>query len=117
MVTNPDLAATYKLIASKGIGVFYKGAIGKAIVDTVAHPPLAPDAQPSFTVYPGVMAASDLRNYTAPERTPTHIGYRGYDVFGMAPPSSGGSTVGEALNILEGYRLKNEDRLSLCTST
>ena len=39
------------------------------------------------------------------ERDPTAIDYRGLDVYGMAPPSSGGSTVGEALNILEGYDL------------
>ena len=38
------------------------------------------------------------------EREPTRIGYSGLDVWGMGPPSSGGSTVGEALNILEGYR-------------
>ena len=43
----------------------------------------------------------DLRAYTAPEREPTRVSYRGLDVFGMGPPSSGGSTVGEALNILE----------------
>ena len=42
---------------------------------------------------------------------PTRIGYRGLDVWGMGPPSSGGSTVGETLNILEGYRdLDDPDR-------
>ena len=41
---------------------------------------------------------------------PTHVGYRGLDVYGMGPPSSGGSTVGEALNILEGYRPRQRDR-------
>jgi gamma-glutamyltranspeptidase/glutathione hydrolase len=39
-----------------------------------------------------------------PERAPTHVNYRGLDVYSMGPPSSGGSTVGEALNILEGTR-------------
>ena len=48
------------------------------------------------------MTRRDLREYYAPERKPTHVSYRGLDVFGMGPPSSGGSTVGEALNILEG---------------
>ena len=47
------------------------------------------------------MTMRDLRAYTAPEREPTHVDYRGLDVYGMGPPSSGGSTVGEALNILE----------------
>ena len=39
-------------------------------------------------------------------QAPTHVGYRGLDVYGMAPSSSGGSTVGEALNILERFRLR-----------
>jgi gamma-glutamyltranspeptidase/glutathione hydrolase len=43
----------------------------------------------------------DLSRYDAIRRDPTRISYRGLDVFGMGPPSSGGSTVGEALNILE----------------
>jgi gamma-glutamyltranspeptidase/glutathione hydrolase len=51
------------------------------------------------------MQPSDLRRYTTIDRRPTHVGYRGYDVYGMAPSSSGGSTVGEALNILERYPL------------
>ena len=50
------------------------------------------------------MTTGDLARYTAIEREPTHVDYRGLDVYGMGPPSSGGSTVGEALNILEGYR-------------
>jgi gamma-glutamyltranspeptidase/glutathione hydrolase len=48
------------------------------------------------------MTLRDLHEYTTRERRPTHVSYRGLDVFGMGPPSSGGSTVGEALNILEG---------------
>jgi len=59
---------------------------------------------------PGVMTMGDLRDYTAPERTPTHVNYRGLDVYSMGPPSSGGSTVGEALNILEGYPLSSMTR-------
>ena len=47
------------------------------------------------------MTAADLRHYTAPLRPPLKWIYRGYTLFGMAPPSSGGSTVGEAMNILE----------------
>ena len=52
----------------------------------------------------------DLKAYVAPEREPTQVGYRGLDVYGMGPPSSGGSTVGEALNILEGFDLDPADR-------
>jgi gamma-glutamyltranspeptidase/glutathione hydrolase len=53
---------------------------------------------------PGLMTARDIARYRAIWRKPTHVGYRGLDVYSMGPPSSGGSTVGEALNILEGYR-------------
>jgi gamma-glutamyltranspeptidase/glutathione hydrolase len=49
------------------------------------------------------METSDLKAYRAPERKPVVSGYRGYTVYGMGPPSSGGSTVAEALNILGGY--------------
>jgi gamma-glutamyltranspeptidase/glutathione hydrolase len=49
------------------------------------------------------MTLDDLTQYRTVDRAPTEVGYRGLEVYGMAPPSSGGSTVGEALNILEGY--------------
>src|SRR5205823_5549998 len=42
---------------------------------------------------------------------PTHVTYRGLDVYGAAPPSSGGSTVGEALNILGNFKLSALDRV------
>jgi gamma-glutamyltranspeptidase / glutathione hydrolase len=110
IVRNPDLAAAYERIAHDGPDALYRGPIGAALVDAVRNPPIAPDAGLSFTVRPGVMTRDDLASYTAPLREPTHVTYRGYDVYGMAPPSSGGSTVGEALNILEGFDLSTPDR-------
>jgi len=56
------------------------------------------------------MTPAALDAYTAPQRAPTRVGYRGFDVFGMGPPSSGGSTIGEALNILESYPLSTYSR-------
>ena len=56
------------------------------------------------------MTMHDLAKYHAIEREPTHVTYRGLDVYSMGPPSSGGSTVGEALNILEGYNLASMTR-------
>jgi gamma-glutamyltranspeptidase/glutathione hydrolase len=100
---NPDLARTYALIAQRGANAFYRGPIADAIVQTVRHPPVGPAANHVFR--PGVMDQTDLRSYVAPQRRPVHSTYRGLDVFGMGPPSSGGSTVAEALNILEGYDL------------
>ena len=58
-----------------------------------------------MTREPGLMETSDLAAYTAPLREPTVVDYRGLTVYGMAPPSSGGSTVGEALNILDNVNL------------
>ena len=98
---NPDLARTYRQIARGGASAFYSGAIAEAIVDAAQHPPIASDANHRWR--PGLITLGDLGSYAAPERTPTHIGYRGLDVWSIGPPSSGGSTVGEALNILEGY--------------
>jgi gamma-glutamyltranspeptidase/glutathione hydrolase len=56
------------------------------------------------------MTTDDLARYRPVARPPTHVSYRGYDVYGMGPPSSGGSTVGEALNILAGFGLSGSDR-------
>src|SRR5439155_8531466 len=111
VLRNPDLARTYRLLAHDGTAAFYSGPIGAALVDTVRHPPLAPAANLGFPVPSGVMTTDDLANYSAPLRDPTHVSYRGYDVYGMGPPSSGGSTVGEALNILGGFpELSGSDR-------
>jgi gamma-glutamyltranspeptidase/glutathione hydrolase len=108
---NPDMASTYERIGADP-DRFYHGAIARDIVQTVQHPPLAAgaDRDPN-TVHPGSMTADDLAAYEAIPRKPTKITYRGRDVYGMGPPSSGGSTVGEALNILEGYPDLGADRL------
>jgi gamma-glutamyltranspeptidase/glutathione hydrolase len=99
---NPDLADTYETIAGNP-DRFYAGRIAREISRTVKHPPLAPDSDRPHPVHPGTMTPEDLASYQAKLRPPTQISYRGLDVFGMGPPSSGGSTIGEALNILEGF--------------
>jgi gamma-glutamyltranspeptidase/glutathione hydrolase len=101
--TNPDMALAYERIALLGPKGFYRGAIADAIVEAVQEPPLDDDANHVWR--PGVMTVRDVLGYRAPERDPTVVSYRGLDVYGMGPPSSGGSTVGEALNILEGWDL------------
>ncbi|MDQ6875971.1 MAG: gamma-glutamyltransferase [Actinomycetota bacterium] len=105
---NPDLARTYRLLAEHGPGYLYDGPLGQAIARTVQSPPVAPNA--AITVLPGIMTTRDLSNYVAKNRRPTHVNYRGLDVYGMAPPSSGGTTMGEALNILSGWKLGAEPR-------
>lgn len=100
---NKQLARTYDLIATKGLRGFYRGRLATEIVRAVQSPP-----KTSTTTLPvpvGSMTRGDLKSYKALTQKPTKVGYRGYDVYGMAPSSSGGSTVGEALNILEQYDL------------
>ena len=99
---NRDLAATYERIGDDP-DRFYIGRIARDIAQTVQHPPEAPDSDRPHDVHPGEMTRRDLRRYEAIRRDPTRINYRGLDVYGMGPPSSGGTTVGEALNILEGF--------------
>jgi len=106
--TNPALAKTYERIAHLGAKGFYRGVVAAALVDSVQHPATAPTANHVWRR--GVMTMRDLHRYAAPERLPTHVNYRGLDVYSMGPPSSGGSTVGEALNILEGYPLSSMTR-------
>jgi len=106
--TNPALAKTYERIAHLGAKGFYRGAVADALVEAVRHPPASPTANHVWRR--GVMKMRDLHTYAAPERVPTHVNYRGLDVYGMGPPSSGGSTVGEALHILEGYDLPSMTR-------
>ncbi|MEU9039261.1 gamma-glutamyltransferase [Streptomyces sp. NPDC048352] len=96
---NPDLAATYAELARKGTGALYRGPIAEDIVNTVRKPPVDPSA--TRNVRPGDLTTADLRAYETKRQAPTRVGYRGLDVYGMAPSSSGGTTVGEALNILE----------------
>jgi gamma-glutamyltranspeptidase / glutathione hydrolase len=100
---NPQLARTYAEIGREGVGDFYGGPLGTDIVNTVEHLPLAPGA--TLTPRPGLMRIGDLSAYRALLRDPTHVNYRGNDVYGMAPSSSGGITDGEALNILSNFDL------------
>jgi gamma-glutamyltranspeptidase / glutathione hydrolase len=109
---NHDLAKTYELLARSGMDELYRGELAADIVRTVQHPPLTdqPIGSWPFPVRPGTMQLSDLAGYQARFPDPTHIAYRGLDVYGMPTPSSGGSTVGEALNILENFDLAGSSR-------
>ncbi|MFI6501738.1 gamma-glutamyltransferase [Nonomuraea typhae] len=96
---NPELADTYRELGRRGPGWLYGGRLGREIVTTVKNPPVTPGS--TRNVRPGLMELSDLRDYRTVLREPARVDYKGLQVYGMAPPSSGGSTVGEALNILE----------------
>lgn len=88
---QPELAHTLTRIAAAP-GDFYKGAL--------AHE-LAQDVQRGG----GLITEQDLAEYEVKERTPIKGTYRGYEVISAPPPSSGGITMLETLNILENYDL------------
>ncbi|MPY61111.1 gamma-glutamyltransferase [Streptomyces spongiae] len=96
---NPDLARTYEELGRKGVGALYRGKLADDIVDTVNEPPVDPDS--NWNARSGDLSLKDLSAYRTKRQAPTKTSYRGLDVYAMAPSSSGGTTVGEALNILE----------------
>ncbi|WP_030242414.1 gamma-glutamyltransferase [Streptomyces sp. NRRL S-350] len=99
VLRNPDLAATYRLLAKDGVKAFYQGPLAQDIVNTLQHPPVDPAS--GRNARPGKVDTADLAAYRVRDQAPTHVSHGAYDVYSMAPSSSGGTTVGEALNILE----------------
>lgn len=87
-----DLAKTLKRIQTHGADGFYKGETARLFVEFMKK-------------NGGLITQEDLNNYEAQELQPIHGEYRGYDIYGMAPPSSGGVTMVEMLNILEEFDL------------
>jgi len=85
-----DLAKTLKAIARQGRDGFYRGTVAELIVKTMEK-------------YGGIIMHEDLENYRCVERTPVTGTYRGYGIVSMAPPSSGGISLIEMLNVLERY--------------
>ena len=100
---NPELAATYDAIARRGTNAFYRGPLARLMSDVVGNPRTTRSTD--LPVPPGYLTPRDLRDYKVRAQRATKVSYRGHDVYGMAPSSSGGTTVGEALNILERYDL------------
>ncbi|AUI50423.1 gamma-glutamyltransferase [Arthrobacter crystallopoietes] len=100
---NHDLAKTYRLLAKHGTDAFYDGPLAEEIAATVQDPPKTDTTKLPVPV--GHMTTADLAEYEALDQDPAHVEYRGLDVYGMAPSSSGGTTVGEALNILDTVNL------------
>ncbi|GAB7126532.1 gamma-glutamyltransferase [Silvimonas sp. JCM 19000] len=103
---NPALAQTYRLLAQGGADAFYHGDLAQDVIKTVNQPPAAPGVE----VTPGQMSLADLADYQARLRPPVHTRYRGYDVYGMGTPSSGGIAIAEALNILQQFDMAHLPR-------
>jgi gamma-glutamyltranspeptidase/glutathione hydrolase len=90
---QPALASTLREIAGGGKNAFYRGSIAEAIVAEMREGG-------------GLITREDLLNYRAVWRDPIVFEYRGNTIISMPPPSSGGVTIAETLNILEGYNLR-----------
>lgn len=104
---NPALAKTLALIALRGPDALYEGRLAAEIADVVQNPRIDPAS--TLPAPAGTMTTADLAAYEVVQQAATQVDYRGLDVYGMAPSSSGGIAVGEALNILENHDLSSTD--------
>jgi len=89
-LVQPELAATLEAIRDDGAAGFYQGIVADLIVAEMERGG-------------GLISHADLAGYRAIWREPITIRYRGHTVYSMPPASSGGVTMGEILNIMEGY--------------
>lgn len=89
-----DLANTLELIANQGADAFYQGEIPKKVEEASKQ-------------HNGLLTQEDFANFTITETKPITCTYRGYEFISAPPPSSGGITICQTLNILEGYDLKS----------
>lgn len=92
LLRNPEFAAALAMIQKEGSKVFYEGQIAKDIVASVKTEENG-----------GILTMEDMKAYTVVERKPACADYRGYEVCGMGPPSSGALTVGQILSVLSNY--------------
>jgi gamma-glutamyltranspeptidase/glutathione hydrolase len=92
-LVQSDLAATLELIAQQGPDAFYRGPIAAAV-------------GAASSANGGILTARDFAGYTSTEAAPVTCSYRGYLLLSAPPPSSGGTTICQILNILEGYDIK-----------
>ena len=91
VLRQPDLARTLKRIAGNP--------------DDFYHGDLARELAASLRKGGGLITVDDLAHYEVKEREAVRGSYRGYEIISAPPPSSGGTTLIEILNILEGYDL------------
>ena len=94
VIRQPDLARTLRRIADEGPREFYEGTTAKLILEAMRR-----DG--------GIISARDLRDYRPTWRAPIRIDYGDYRIFTMAPPSAGGVLLGEILQILKPYALRD----------
>ena len=89
---QPQLARRLELISSDGPDAFYRGSIAPAVVDESA-------------AHGGILTMKDFANYRVEESAPLHCRYHGYVLASAPPPSSGGTTLCEILNVIAPFPL------------
>jgi gamma-glutamyltranspeptidase/glutathione hydrolase len=104
LLVQPDLARTLRAIARDGAKGFYRGRIAELIVAEMNRDcPPGTKARARASRGCGLITAKDLQRYEAVWRKPITTAFRGYSLVTMPPSSSGGITIGETLNILDGF--------------
>jgi gamma-glutamyltranspeptidase / glutathione hydrolase len=105
--TNPDMATAYRTLRTQGVKSLYAGSLGRAVVAEAQAPHTDGTSVPA-----GQITMADLGAYRALAKEPIHSQYKGYDVYGMPVPSSGGIAVAEILNLMTAY----EQRTGMSTA-
>ncbi len=105
---NPDMAKAYRELRTHGVDSLYGGKLGEAVVAQAQHP----STKAGVSVLDGQLTLADLRAYQALIKAPITSQYKGFDVYGMPVPSSGGIAVAEILNLVEAYEKKAGTSLS-----
>ena len=93
ILKQPDLAKSYRAIAQQGTGWFYRGPFAKAAEEWMKN-------------NGGLLRLEDFNSYQIKLREPVRTTYRGHEIIGFPPPSSGGVHVAQILNVLEAFDLK-----------
>ena len=96
---NKDYAHVMRQMAHEGAQVIYSGEIAQAIIDAVQ----------GAGGNPGLMSVTDLEIYNVKERPAICVPFRGHQVCGMGPPSSGGLSVGQILGLLDRFPVGSPD--------
>lgn len=108
-LVQPDLARTLRRYARGGPDAFYRGETARLLLAALD----AADERFGRVTRGGGMTAADLAGYEVRERTPLIGWYRGHQVIGMGPPSSGGLVLLQVLELLDGFPLDDERERTL----
>ncbi|GAC1585097.1 MAG: gamma-glutamyltransferase [Ginsengibacter sp.] len=94
MLIQTDLAETLKRIRDSGAKGFYEGKTANLLIDEMQRGG-------------GYISANDLKNYKAKERKPDIFNYKGYTIFTMPLPSSGGIILEQMMKMIENRQIQN----------